>query len=156
LATGVTGTKYVLVIFGVLLIFISGFLYAGLYSTQQPSVVTIGDGYINVESTTFVRSNMGIMSISANKKADASEIVDAFVAQVGSGDFKLHKEYGVNYGNTNVGLYTLGNGELAYVATTNSTCLIIELNSGEYIIVGNQDTQTLAHSFSQNVYKLTS
>ncbi|MDR2707729.1 MAG: hypothetical protein LBB87_03150 [Nitrososphaerota archaeon] len=147
-------TKYVLAIFGVLLIFIGGLFYAASHSAQS-SVVTIGEGYINVESAQFVRSNMGIASNSGNKNVTYEEIATAFVGQVGSGDFKLHKNYGTNFGDTNVGIYTLGNGAKAHMATTNSTCLIIQLKNGEYLIVGNEDTQAIATSFSQNVYKLS-
>ncbi|MCL2287903.1 MAG: hypothetical protein FWC33_01800 [Candidatus Bathyarchaeota archaeon] len=54
-----------------------------------------------------------------------------------------------------MGLFTLGNGATAYVATTNSTCLIIQVTYGDYLIVGGQDTQALANSFSQNIYPVT-
>jgi hypothetical protein len=119
--------------------------------------VTIGSGYINVESKDFVSTNVieEFFSLSGNKNVTSDEIATAFVGQVGSGDFKLHKNYGANFGDTNVGVYTLGNGASAYVATTSSTCLVIELKTGEYLIVGNQDTQTIANSFSQNVHQLT-
>jgi hypothetical protein len=146
-------------IFLVVLIVLGCLMYHGMSSTStSPSaVVTVGSGYINVESEGFVRSNVigDLFSISGNKNVTSDEIAAAFVGQVGSGDFKLHKNYGTNFDDTNVGLYTLGNGASAYVATTNSICLVIELKTGEYLIVGNQDTQTIANSFSQNVHQLT-
>jgi hypothetical protein len=133
---------------------LGGIMYQGMSSS---SVVTIGSGYINVESVQFTHTNVigDLFSISSNKNVTSDEIATVFVGQVGSGDFKLHKNYGTNFGDTNVGLYTLGNGASAHVATTNSTCLVIELKTGEYLIVGNQDTQTIANSFSQNVHQLT-
>jgi len=145
-------------ILGIVLIGVGGLMYHGMSSTiASPSVVTIGSGYINVESKNFIQTNVigDLLSINGNKNVTSEEIATAFVGQVGSGDFKLHKNYGTNFGDTNVGLYTLGNGASAYVATTNSTCLVIELKTGEYVIVGNQDTQTIANSFSQNVHQLT-
>jgi hypothetical protein len=140
-------TKYVLVIFGITLIVLGGFLYGVSGLTSSPAVVTVGDGYISVET--------GMAGVNNNKNVTSEEIVTAFVGQVGSGDFKLHKTSGTNFGDTNIGRYTLGNGATAYVASTNSTNLIIELKNGEYIIVGNQDTQAIANSFSQNVHSLT-
>jgi hypothetical protein len=142
-------SKYGLAILGITLIVMGGFLYGvGVVDVASPSIVTIGDGYINVESTNFISHR--------SKNVTSEEIVLAFVDQIGSGDFKLHKQSGTNFGDTNVGIYTLGNGATAHIATTNSTCLIIQLKNGEYLIVGMQDTQALATSFSQNVHALTS
>jgi len=140
-----------LVIIGVLLMIIGGFLFVvAVLSSSSSSFVTVGDGYMIVKSGYFSGVNGG------NKNVTCEEIAAAFVGQVGLGDFKLHKRSGLNFDDINMGMYTLGNGAKAYLATTNSTCLIVELKSGEYLIVGNQDTQAIANSFSQNVYKLTS
>ena len=49
---------------------------------------------------------------------------------------------------------TLGNGDTAYVVSNNSTDLLIQLNSGEYVILGTSNTNALATSFSQSVYPL--
>jgi hypothetical protein len=147
-------SKYGLAFLGIVLIILSGFVGILPVLLSSPSVVTIGDGYVNVESKDFVRYG-SILSVSGNKNVTSEEIAAAFVGQVGSGDFKLHKESGTNFDDTNVGIYTLGNGAKGYVATTNSTCLIVELKNGEYLLIGTSDTQTLANSFSQNVYSLT-
>jgi hypothetical protein len=116
--------------------------------------VTIGDGYINVKSPDFVRGGF-IFGVNDNKNVTSGEIVDAFVGQIGSGNFNLYKQYGKNTGEANIGLFTLGDGATAYVASTNSTNLIIKLKNGEYLIVGTSDTHALANSFSQNVHSLT-
>ncbi|MCL2135785.1 MAG: hypothetical protein FWH37_09645 [Candidatus Bathyarchaeota archaeon] len=137
-------SKYSLAVWGILLIVIGCFLH--MTSTATSSVVTVSPGYININPLAF----------SGNRTVTSEEIATAFVGQLGSGNFTLHKQYGVDVGETNMGVFTLGNGAKAYVASTNSTSLIIELTSGEYIIVGNQDTQTIANSFSQNVHKLVS
>jgi hypothetical protein len=86
----------------------------------------------------------------------SNQIDSAFVGQVGSGEFTLDKQQGANAGDTNIGLYKLGNGAKAYIASINSTDLIIKLNSGEYLIVGTSNTDALAASFAQNVHPLTS
>jgi hypothetical protein len=91
-----------------------------------------------------------------NKNVTSNEIASAFVGQIGSGDFTLTKQQGTDLGNTNVGVYKLGNGATAYVASTNSTDLIIQLNSGQYVILGTSNTNALAASFSQNVYQIKS
>ena len=92
--------------------------------------------------------------LGGEKNVTSSEIVAAFVGQIGSGDFTLNKQSGANNGNTNVGIFTLGNGATAYVASTNSTDLIIQLKNGQYVILGTSNTDALAASFSQNVYPL--
>jgi hypothetical protein len=147
-------SKYGLTLLGIALIILSGFIGIVPVLTSSPSVITIGYGYVNVESKDFVRYG-SILSVNDNKNVTSEEISAAFVGQVGSDDFKLHKESGTNFDDTNIGIYTLGNGAKAYVATTNSTCLIVELKNGEYLLMGTSDTQTLANSFSQNVYPLT-
>ncbi|MDR2720015.1 MAG: hypothetical protein LBC03_04340 [Nitrososphaerota archaeon] len=122
-------------------------------AVSSSSVVTVGDGYINVESNTF--TFMGILGISGNKNVTSEEIASAFVGRVGSGDFTLHRQLGLDSGDTNIGIFTLGNGATAYMASTNSTNLIVELKNGEYLIIGTQTTQDLVTCFSQNVYLLT-
>jgi hypothetical protein len=148
-------SKYGLALLGIALIVIGGISYGLVYTSTSASVVTIGSGYIDVESKEFNFTG-SLLAINSNKNATSEEIAAAFVGHIGSGDFKLSKQHGTNFGETNVGVFTLGNGARAYVATTNSTSLIIELKSGEYLIVGNQNTQALSTSFSQNVHQLTS
>jgi len=142
-------SKYGLAILGVVMIVIGGCV---CITTLSHSIVTIGDGYINVKSSdNFIGA---FFTGNVNKNVTSEEIVVAFVGQVGSGDFKLHKQYGINFADANLGRFTLGNGAIAYVVSTNSTSLIVELVNGEYIIVGSSDTQTIAGSFSRNVQSL--
>ncbi|MDR2719399.1 MAG: hypothetical protein LBC03_01160 [Nitrososphaerota archaeon] len=150
-------SKYGLAILGVCLIGGGGVVCGAISVSSSPSIVTVGDGYINVESNAFTHVG-AIFNIKSSKNVTSEEITTAFISQVGSdnskGDFKLHKTYGYNFGDANIGLFALGNGATAYVVTTNSTSLIIELKNGEYIIVGSSDTQTIADSFSQNVHPI--
>ena len=66
----------------------------------------------------------------------------------------LSKQHGTNYDHFNVGVFTLGNGATAYVISNNSTDLIIQLTSEKYLVLGTSNTNALATSFSQSVYKL--
>ncbi|MCL2288339.1 MAG: hypothetical protein FWC33_04080 [Candidatus Bathyarchaeota archaeon] len=140
-------SKYGLAILGITLIVVGGLCYGLVFAvSSSPAVVTVGEGYINVKT--------GFAGVGNNKNATSEEIVTAFVGQLGSGNFSLHRQSGTSFGDTNIGRYMLGNGATAYIASTNSTNLIIELKDGTYIIVGNQDTQTIVNNFSQNVHSL--
>ena len=144
-----TGNKYAYATIGIVLIVLAGGLS---YYWYAPSTVTVGSGYINIQFSAL----SPIPFIGGEKNVTSSEISTAYVGQIGSGTFTLNKQYGNNLGDTNIGVFTLGNGATAYVASTNSTDLIIQLNSGQYVILGTSNTNALAVSFSQNVYPLKS
>jgi hypothetical protein len=146
-----TSNKYAWIIVGMLLIVVGGITVCAWTSVSHPSVVAISDGYISVESTSF--TFWGFFGTSS-KNVSSEEIAIAFVGQVGSGNFTLHRQLGLDSGDINIGVFTLGNGATAYMASTNSTNLIIELKNGEYLIVGTSDTQALSNSFAQNVHPL--
>jgi hypothetical protein len=144
-------SKSVAIILGILLIAVAvsvAFVYFA------PSTITVGSGYVNVQFANVSPDLPNVPFVSGNKNVTSTEIVSAFVGQVGSGNFTLDKQYGSNFDNVNVGVFTLGNGAKAYVASNNSTNLIIQLNSGEYLILGTSNTDALAASFSKNVYPL--
>jgi hypothetical protein len=103
-------------------------------------------GYVSVTSSGF--------SGTGNLNFTASEITSAYVGQIGSGNLTLSKQHGTNYGDFNVGVFTLGNGATAYVVSNNSTDLIIQLNTGDYLILGTSNTNALAQKFSQSVYQV--
>jgi hypothetical protein len=142
-------TKSVAIIVGVLLIVVAvsiGFVYF------SPSTITVGSGYVNVQFANVSPDLPNVPFVNGNKNITSTEVASAFVGQIGSGNFTLAKEYGTNVDNVNVGVFTLGNGAKAYVASNNSTNLIIQLKSGEYLILGTSNTDALAASFAQNVY----
>ncbi len=141
--------KYSVIIGGIVLI---ALVLGVFFLYYAPSTVTVGSGYINTQFSTL----SPIPFIGGEKNITSSQISNAFVGQIGSGNFTLNKQYGTNNGNTNVGVFTLGNGATAYLASTNSTDLIIQLNNGQYLILGTSNTDSLAKSFSQNVYPLKS
>jgi hypothetical protein len=114
--------------------------------------LSCGPGYIDVHSSSFSL----IPFVNEDKHITSSEIAAAFIGQIGSGNLTLNKQHGTSYGDINVGVFTLGNGATAYVASTNSTVLVIQLKNGEYLIVGTLNTDAFASIFSQNVYPLKS
>jgi hypothetical protein len=114
--------------------------------------MSCGPGYLDVQSPSFSY----VPFVNGDKHVTSSEVSNAFVGQIGSGNFTLNKQHGTSEGNTNVGIFTLGNGATAYVASTNSTNIIIQLKSGEYVIIGTPNTNAYATIFSQNVYPLKS
>ena len=65
-----------------------------------PSTVTVGSGYINVQFSGFSPNLPEIPFISGNKNVTSSEISNAFIGQIGSGNFTLNKQDGTNDGNT--------------------------------------------------------
>ena len=129
---------------GVLLI---GFGVGLSYLSSEPSVITVGPGYLGV------RSPWGFGTGDLN--FTPGEVSKAYVAQIGSGDLSLSKVYGSNLGDLNIGVFTLGNGATAYVVSDNSTDLVVRLNSGNYVILGTPDTAALASAFSRFVYNGT-
>ncbi|MCW4024578.1 MAG: hypothetical protein NWF01_06035 [Candidatus Bathyarchaeota archaeon] len=145
-------SKLVAIISGILLVALAVSIAFVYFS---PSTITVGSGYVNVQFANFSPDLPNVPFVSGNKNITSTEVASVFVGQVGSGNFTLDKQYGTNFDNVNVGVFTLGNGAKAYVASNNSTNLIIQLNSGEYLILGTANTDALAASFSKNVYPLT-
>ena len=136
-------TFVALMIIGILVIGLGIWLF---FASDTPSTITVGSGYMSIQSPIF--NGAGNINITANK------ITSAYVGQIGSGNLTLSKQRGTNYDHFNVGIFTIGNGGTAYVVSNNSTDLIIQLNSGEYVIIGTSNTRALATSFSQSVYPL--
>jgi hypothetical protein len=116
------------------------------YATGTPSTITVGSGYVSIQSPSF--------NGAGNLKVTSNQTVSAYLGQIGSGNLTLSKQHGTNYDHLNVGVFTLGNGATAYVVSNNSTDLIIHLTSGKYLVLGTSNTNALATSFSQSVYQL--
>jgi len=114
------------------------------YSISAPSTITIGNGYLYVNSPSlWGTGNMNITS---------SQIRSAYVGEIGVGNLTMSRQHGTSTGNFNVGVFTLGSGATAYVVSDNSTSLVLQLYSGEYVILGTNDTDALVAAFSQSVH----
>jgi hypothetical protein len=142
-AKTIRGTFVLLIITGLAVIGLGIWLF---FSATGSSTITVGSGYVSITSPSF--------SGTGNLNFTASEITSAYVTQIGSGNFTLSKQHGTNYGDFNVGVFTLGNRDTAYVVSNNSTDLIIHLDTGDYLILGTSNTDALASKFSQSVYPL--
>ncbi|MDR0492983.1 MAG: hypothetical protein LBH74_05035 [Nitrososphaerota archaeon] len=110
------------------------------------ATITVDSGYVNVHPPlTFGAGNINITS---------DEIASAYVGQIGAENLTLSKQQGQSTGNDRLGVFTLGDGQTAYVISNNPTALIIQLTNGQYVILGTTDIDALASSFSQNVHPL--
>lgn len=132
----------------VALLVISVGAFAGSYffiheQTSTPSQITIGNGYIRISS-----SETGTINTST------SQISNAYVATIGTGNLTLRKDHGLNNNIDNIGVFRTGNGKTADVISDNSTDLIVQLNSGNYIIAGisGSNFTTMVSLFKQQVY----
>jgi hypothetical protein len=109
-------------------------------------------------STIVVRQ--GSISVSGqyigNETYRASDIKTAFVENVYTGSLTLSsRDMGTELGGFNEGVYTLSNGAAAHVISANETDLIIELNSGLYLVLGTSNTNALVSDFAANVAPVT-
>jgi len=127
----------------------TGFGVFSFFDFSSPSTITVGTGYVSIQSSGF--GGAGNLNVTSDK------ILSAHVGQIGSGNFSLQiRQHGTSYNNVNIGVYTLGNGKTATVVSENSTDLIIQLTNGQYLILGTSNTSTLATIFSEKVYPLKS
>ena len=139
---GIKKTAYITVGIGILSIVIGIVLF---FVIQSNYTVAVGKGYISVS---------GLVGGSIN--VSSSEISSAYVGNIINGNLTLAlRTDGTSIGNLNAGLFQLSNGAKAYVASENSTDVIIKLNNGQYLIVGNGDTYSLAAIISKNVHSIS-
>jgi hypothetical protein len=136
-------TFVALIIIGVATMGIGAWIY---YEATTPSTITVGSGYVSIRSPGFFGAG--------DRNVTTDKIASAYVGQLDSGNLTLSKQHGTNYDDFNVGIFTLGNGRTAYVVSSNSTNLIIQLDNGEYVILGTSNTDALVTSFSQSVYAI--
>jgi hypothetical protein len=137
-------TFVALIILGLAIIGLGVWMY---YETNMPSTITVGSGYVSIQSPGFLGAG--------DRNVTTDQIASAYVGQLGSGNITLSKQHGTNYDDFNIGMFTLGNGRTAYVVSSNSTDLIIQMNNGEYVILGTSNTDALATYFSQSVHAIT-
>ena len=141
----VWGTFVLLVVIGVINVSL------GIGLSQEVmgagSTVTVGDGYMQIQSPSF--------SGAGNINVTSGMVQSAYIGQIGVGNLTISKDHGTNSGNFNVGVFTLGNGATAYVVSNNVSNLVIQLTSGKYVLVGTNNTNLLASAFSRDVHSVT-
>jgi len=118
----------------------------GIYAiTSTPATIVIGPQYVSYQSGIL---NGGSMTVTSN------QVSNAYIGLLGQGDLRMTRTFGTSAGNVNMGLFQLANGKTAHVVSCNQTSLIIELKNGQNVILGTSDTNTLAVSFSENVFQM--
>lgn len=116
-----------------------------IYASTGGSTIVIRQGSITVSGPLI-----------GNDTYKTSDVKTAFVEDVNMGSVTLGtKDYGTNLGNFNEGVYTLSNGATAHVVSANQTDLVIELNSGLYLVLGTSNTNVLVSDFVSNVAPVT-
>lgn len=126
----------------------AGIIIGGVFlqkNANTPATVEIGNKFIQIDSSETGRINV-----------TSSQISNAYVAQIGTGNLTLSRQHGLSNSVDNFGVFTLGNGATAYVISSVPTDLIIQLTSGKYMIVGNENLTEMVAVFSQNVFNVSS
>ena len=132
----------------IMVIISTGIIIGGVFiqkNTSTPATIEIGNKFIQIDSSQTGRINV-----------TSSQISKAYIAQIGTGNLTLSRQYGLSDGVDNFGVYKLGNGATAYVVSSVSTDLIIQLTSGKFMIVGNENLTEMVTVFSQNVFPVSS
>ena len=133
--------------YATILIVISSLIISGgvFYAITGPnSSITVGNRYVTVSGKYI-----------GNETYYTSDIKAAFVENINTGSITLKtRTMGTSLGNINEGRFTLSNGASAYVISDNSTDLVVQLNSGFYLVLGTNNTNALATSFSANVFNV--
>jgi hypothetical protein len=125
-----------IIMIGVILFFVLG----------QNYTVKIGSGYISVNGPIMI----------GNENITSSDISSAYIGNIISGNITLSlRTGGTSIGNLNAGKFLLSNNANAYLASENSTDIIIKLKNGNYLILGNNNTSALAAIVSKYVYNVS-
>jgi hypothetical protein len=143
-AKSIRQTFVALIIIGIGVISFGIWLYLTISTS---STINIESGYINIESPDFVGTG--------NLNFTTEDIKSAYVTQIGTGNITITlRQHGTSFGNYNLGVFTLGNGATAYIISNNQTVIVVQLNSGKYLILGATNIDQLIQSFSELVYPL--
>ncbi len=140
---GIRHTFYGVIITGIAIVLI------GIILMFLPSraFITVGHGYVYVDTAAPLGGSINVTS---------NEITAVYLSNIDSGNLTLSlRKDGTSIGNLNLGLYTLSNGAMAYVASDNSTDVIIKLNNGDYVIMGTNQTSSLAAIITKEVYSVS-
>lgn len=143
-----TTRKRSIVIIVVFALVAAGIGSVGFYlgkNTNSPAYITIGNGFIQVKS-----SETGTVNVTS------SQITYAYVSNILTGNLTISsKQHGLSNSVDKIGVFTLSNGKTAYVISDSSKDILIQMNSGKYLIVGDSNITEIVSLFSQNVYSVT-
>lgn len=142
-----TNKKKLAAIVVILAIVSSGMIWGGFYlerAASSPATIEIGNHFIAIDS-----GETGVVNVTS------SQIVNAYVAQIGTGNLTLSRQHGLYNGVDRIGVFTMGNGATAYVVSSVQQDLIIQMTSGEYMVVGNENITEMVSVFSQDVFNVT-
>lgn len=131
----------------VLALLVGGGLAATFLNPSAPTIA-VGPGQVSISAQVI-----GTMSF------QATDMKQACTQTVGSGLLaSMFKQSGTNYGNYNVGTYSLDNGATAYVVSDNPSNVVVELDSGLYLVLGppSSNFTGFVSYFSENVLPVTS
>ncbi|MEM0156641.1 MAG: hypothetical protein QXN26_01065 [Thermoplasmataceae archaeon] len=107
--------------------------------------ISIGTGFVDIHGPYI-----------GNMNFTDSQVRYAFMEDIDTGNVTVTiRDAGTSIGNLNEGIFTLSNGAKAYVVTDNATSLVISLDSGKFLIIGSQDSQSMADYFSSNVHSVS-
>ncbi len=141
---GIKNTFYTTILVGSAVVIIGIVLF---FLLTIPYTVKIGNGYIYVSGSSIDGGSVNVTS---------NEIESAYIGNIETGNLTLSvRTDGTSIGNINAGSFLLSNNDKAYVASENSTDVIMKLKDGSYLIVGNNDTDALSAIISKYVYNVS-
>jgi hypothetical protein len=91
-----------------------------------------------------------------SKNYTSSEIMYAYVENINSGNLTLgNRIEGSGLESYSEGIFTLSNGQTAYVIDISAIVLIVHLQNGNALVLGPSNTTALANYFNKNVFPVS-
>jgi len=109
------------------------------------SSINIGPHYIAINGQ-FIGS----------KNYTSTQVKYAFTENINSGNLTIsNRNEGTSLGSLNEGLFTLSNGQSAYIIDVNATVLVVQLQNGVALVLGSSNTTALVAAFNEYVYPVS-
>lgn len=110
-------------------------------SNSRPATIAVESGQFTISA-----QQIGTYTYTS------AEIQNAYVTNLGSGVLSsVSRQHGYESSGYNVGVYTLSGGKTAYVISENNTNLVVQLDSGMYLVLSPANFTTFVNYFSENV-----
>ncbi len=107
--------------------------------------ISMGAGFVDIHAPYI-----------GNMNYTSSQVIYAFMENIDTGNVTVAiRDAGTSLGNLDEGIFMLSNGAKAYVATDNATSLVISLDSGKYLIIGSQNSRSMAEYFNLYVHSVS-